>query len=353
MSGDYEPNDSLSLFREMVERQSKQQQPKIEQCLSFLKRHQLPTPDEILKIINSFVGEPRQRILCHHIFWNEWKLRRGLASLIHASHQASIDICRHDAALGELALSEGFQEEVDYTIGHAAQKDAVAYCALVIGVRDTLIEIQKNRVDIADDISRLRDSLFNSGISEFLRKLRNNLLHGRVIIPQWEVSYGFEQQASTGSMMYNVRDLIETGKWNDASRNYVLTLHDEKVQLSSIVREHFRLVNDLRRDVYDLFAKNVTPSEKDFFDIEDSYKQEGRRQWAKIMVGQMASGKSPYNYLHKFFDPETLREILRRPSHSKEQVDFIMALKAAELDWDDELRSMMYQMFGVPQNLES
>ena len=24
-----------------------------------------------------------------------------------------------------------------------------------------------------------------------------------------------------------------------------------------------------------------------------------------------------------------------------------MALKAAEIDWDDDLRNMMYQMFGV------
>ena len=133
----------------------------------------------------------------------------------------------------------------------------------------------------------------------------------------------------------------------------MLALHDEKVQLSSIVREHFRLLDGLSRQVDDMFARNVTPSEKDFVDIEDRHKRQGRKQWTKIIVGQMAIGKNPYEFLHRFFDSETLREILRRPSHSKEQVDFIMALKAAEIDWDDELRGMMYRIFGVTGNSDA
>ena len=67
----------------------------------------------------------------------------------------------------------------------------------------------------------------------------------------------------------------------------------------------------------------------------------------------MAIGNNPYEFLHRFFDPETLREILRRPSNSKEQVDFIMALKAAEIDWDDELRDMMCRIFGVAGNSDA
>ena len=337
--GNKEPNHSLSLLKEVIEIQDRQRQPKIDRCISYLKRHQLPTPEDIRETINSFVGETRQDILRHHPFWKEWILRRGMASLIHASHQASIDICRHDAVLGELARSKDFEERVDHTVGQAAQKDTVAYCALVFGVRDTLEEIRKTRVDIADEISELKDSLFNRDISKFLRQLRNNLLHGRIVIPQWEISYAVEQGRSSGSMIYKVKELIESGKWNDRSRDYVLALPDENVQLSAIVREHFRLLDGLGRQVDDMFARNVTPSEKDFVDVEDRHKRQRRRQWAKIIVGQMAERESPYEFLHKFFDPETLREILRRPSHSDEQVDFIMALKAAEIDWDDELRT--------------
>ena len=61
-------------------------------------------------------------------------------------------------------------------------------------------------------------------------------------------------------------------------------------------------------------------------------------------------GQGPYEYLHRFFDPETVREILRRPQHSKEQADFIIAVKAAELDCDDDLRRWLHKIFEVADN---
>ena len=350
MSKNNEDDRYLSYFQEMLEIQNKNKE---DQCISCLAEHRIPTPDDIRETINSLVGRKRQHVLHHHVFWKEWSLRQGMASLIRSSHQASMDICRHDAGLGELARSENFEKEVDYVVGHAVQKDTVAYCALAFGIRDTLKEFQKLRFDIANEVSEITDGLFDRDISEFLRELRNNLLHGRVIIPQWEISYGIGQQDSAGSMLYFIEDLIQSGNWNDKSRSFISTLHGEKIQLSSIVCEHFRLLNNLVREINSLFSKNVTPSEKDFFDIEDNHKKQIRRQRAKILIGQMASGKNPYDYLHKFFDPEALREILRRPSHSKEQVDFIMALKAVEVDWDDELRSMMYQMFAVARDSDT
>ena len=342
------PTQPLSVFRKIVEEENRQRQPAIDECIAYLTRNELPTSGSIRETINSLVGETRQHVLSHHIYWKEWTLRRGVTSLVHACHQASMDICRHDAALGELARSETFQDKVDYVVGHAAQKDVVAYCALVFGVKDTLKDIEKLRPDIADQLCTLRDSIFNRNISEFLRNLRNNLLHGQVTIPYWEISYDLEHgNSSTGSMMYNAKDLMRFGRWNEESRRYVLTFRDGKTHLSSIIREHFQLLSGICRAIDDVFSRHMTSCEKDFFDIEDTHKRKGRRQWTKVIVKQMASGKNPYDYLHKCFDPKTLREILRRPAHSKEQVDFIMDLQAVEIDWDHELRNMMYEKFGV------
>ena len=347
MHEDIEDNSSHLFLREMVETQNKREQDTIDRCRSVLTSGQLPTPDSTRREINSLVGEKRQAVLRYHVFWKESRLRRGIESLVNASHQASIDICRHDAALGELAPSENFQDIVDYRVGHAAQKDVVAYCSLVFGVRDTLEEIGKLRCEIADDISQIKSNLFESDISEFMRKLRNNLLHGRVVVPQWEISYGAKSQFSTGSMMYYVEDLIQSGEWNDSSRKFILAHHGKKVQLSTIVREHFRLLLKSIQEYKGLLSRNVTPSEKDYFDIEDGHKRQVSKQWIRIMIGQMAEGKNPYDYLHRFFAPEALREILRYPSHSREQVDFMMALKADEMDWDNDLRNMMYRLFEV------
>lgn len=353
MSGKYDENHSMSWFHDIVENKRKEQQYRVDKCISCLNKHQIPTPDSIRGIINSLVGEARQQVLRHHMFWKEWTLREGLSSLLHASHQASIDICRHDAALGELACSESFQKEVDRTVGYAAQKDVVAYCALAFGIRDILKEIIELRPDIKVKVSELRNALFDADISEFLRELRNHLLHGRVVIPQWEVSYGLESPNNTGSMIYHVGNLMQSVKWNDESRKYVSNNYKEKIQLSIVIRHHFKLLNETVREIQNIFPNNVSTSEQDYFDIEDAHKRETRRQWAKITVSQVAGGKNPYDYLHIFFDPETQREILRYPLHSKEQVDFIMALKAAEIDWDDELRSTMYQIFRVTRDSDA
>lgn len=72
-----------------------------------------------------------------------------------------------------------------------------------------------------------------------------------------------------------------------------------------------------------------------------------RTQWTRILLGQLPKGKSPYEYLHRFFDSDTLREILRHARNSKDQVDFMMTLKSTEIDWDDDLPETIYRLFGV------
>ena len=224
-----ETDDPFSLLSDMAASQYRQQKEKEAQCISFLKSNGPPTPDSIRTTMNSLVGEARQRVLSHHGFWTEWRLRRGLRSLFHAAHKASIDICRHDASLAELASSQYFEHEVEHSLEFASQKDAVAYCALVFGVRDTLKEICKVRRDIEDKIAELRSSVFEKDISEFFRELRNNLLHGRVVIPQWEISYDHKTQHRTGAMLYPANSLIQSGKWNDRSLGFINSFGEEKV----------------------------------------------------------------------------------------------------------------------------
>ena len=147
-------------------------------------------------------------------------------------------------------------------------------------------------------------------------------------------------------MSYPVAEMLESKHWKD-SASFISNAADSELRLSEVVGVHFRFLQDVHVKLKDLFARNVSEAERDFFQIEDSYKRYCRRQWTKVLVNQIGSDKDPYEYLHRFFDPETIREILRLPRHSKEQVDFIIALKATELDCDDELRNMLYRKFGV------
>ena len=91
----------------------------------------------------------------------------------------------------------------------------------------------------------------------------------------------------------------------------------------------------------------MTAAEQDFFNIEDSHRRFLKKQWITIFVDQIGKEKDPYDYLHRYFSPEEVREILRRPSHTKQQVDFMIGLKGAEIDCDERLRKKLYQKFEV------
>ena len=334
----------------MDRHQRAHEQSVVQLVVPHLKSGALPTPADVRDEINSLVGERRQKLLRHHRYWREHTLRKGLDSLVHSAHQASIDVSRHDAALGALAESSDFQDKVDFGVGHVAQKDVVAYCALAFGVRDALKKLLGMRSDIADEISKAQNEVFGTDISEFLRKLRNNLFHGRVVFPQWSVSYDTVRQTRSGSMRYPVEELAASGRWNNQALRYMQSSADGHLCLSVIVRDHFTLLNKLKTSLDALFARNMSQAEKDYWCIEDSHKRLARRNLTKVLVGQIGKGKNPYDYLHRFFEPAALREILRYPHHSKEQVDFMINLKSDEIDFDLELRKMLYDSFGVPRN---
>ena len=345
---DNDDTPELASFFRAMEHSQRTREDRIDNYVRpHLESGALPTPDDVRDAINSLVAERRQKLLRYHKFWREHTLRRGLDSLVHSARQASIDVSRHDAALGALADSAKYQDEVDLAVGHVAQKDVVAYCALALGVREALKEIRDLRSDIADEISETENRVYCTDISEFVRKLRNNLLHGRVLVPQWSVSFDGERRTTTGSMRYSVEDLMASGVWNEQSLCYMRSSTDEHLHLSVVVRDHIALVNELKSRLDALFAQSMSQSEWDYCQLEDSHKRVLRRQWAKVLIGQIWNGKDPYGQLFRFFEPEVLREILRYPRHSKEQVDFMIALKSGEIDCDDELRQMLYRVFGV------
>jgi len=337
--------DPMSELRRLFDRQQQREQEIAEKTIiPCLERKEFPTPDDVREAIN-FRGGERQELLRHHAYWKEWRLRSGLESLMSTVHQAYVDICRTDAALGALAKRKDFEKHIDRAVGYAAQKDMMAYCSLVVGIRDTLRRISKRRPDIKDDIQNAMIQCFNQNISIFINDMKNNMIHGSVMMPRWEIVY--EPQELRGSMKYSKKELLSFGKWTSRAKRYINSVKSDKINLSEVTGEHFELLKDLDGKVQNLFAVNVTEAERDFFEIEDFHGRFQKRQWAKIMITQVGKDKNPYEYLHLYFDPDAIREILRRPRHSKEQVDFMIALKAAEIDCDDELRHALYEKFGV------
>ena len=214
MVGSSREADSRSLFKELVRSQEKRDEKIVKEVKSFLRSEKIPTPEDVRKTINSCVGDRRQDLMCHHIYWKERQLRLGLESLLRAAHRAHVDICRHDAALGSLARARDFEDHVDHTIGYAAQKDMVAYCSLAVGVFGNLRRIEATRPDIKKKIRSVADECFDHNVTDFIKCLRTNLVHGSVVIPKWKISYDWQGQDSSGAMTYEKQELLGFGDWN-------------------------------------------------------------------------------------------------------------------------------------------
>ena len=331
-------------FIAFLKMKEQQDQKANEAVIAFLKTKQLPTPNHIRAVINASVGQ-RPQLLRHHAFWEEYTLRLGLESLLRSAHQAYVDICRNDAALGSLANATDFERHVDHTVGYTAQKDLMAYCSLVFGVSDTLRRIKKRRADIEDRLWQITAGPFSSDVAKFLKDLRNNLSHGSVVIPQWHLS--FQPSGPVGSMMYPKHALLQFGKWGASSKAYVTSITGDNLNIANAIGEHVGALIQFDREIQNLFARNKTPAERDFFDIEDSHKRFLRRQWISIFLDQAGNEKDPYDYLHRYFSPEEVREIQRQPHRSKEQIDFMIGLKGAEIECDEALKLKLYEKFGV------
>jgi len=135
--------DNRELFKRYSDMERQQKDVENRKVISYLKRGDIPTGDEIRNIIHWRIGPERTSLMRYHIYWKQHRLKEGLKALYSAAHQTYIDICRHAAALGALSSSNGFEAHVDHALGHAAQKDMMAYCALVVGLRQILGNIQR------------------------------------------------------------------------------------------------------------------------------------------------------------------------------------------------------------------
>lgn len=332
----------LELLRQDKQRREKQDSAVAE----LLRRGEIPTPVDARRIINMRVGEARQFLLSNHIYWKERKLRQGLKALIDTSRRAYIDIIGHNAALGALARGRwNFHEHVDHAITEPVQKDVMAFCSAAHATIDTVRRVRKLREDVAAQIEEVISASFSDDVCDFIMALRMNISHGSVSLPRWSVHYS--KGTSDGVMNFAASDILSFGDWNGKSKRYIRSCEGGEVNIAEAIGEYFNRLTKFYWAVEDIFARNPTPAETDFYDIEDSFRRRAAGQWIKVLVSQVGKNLDPYDYLHHFFDSSEVRQILRRARHSKEQVDYLIALKDTEIECDESLRDMLYRYFGV------
>lgn len=337
--------NSLTFMKKCLAQQEAKQEDQFKNAIAVLKTGALPTPTETVAVINAAVTK-RPTILSHHCFWKEMKTREGLKSIIEVAHTSYVDICRHNAAL--VGLSENysvFEDQVSHMISNPLQKDVMAFCAAAFGCVDTVRRLKKCRSDIADQIGDAISNNLSGHVFDFILSLRKNLSHGSVVIPAWTLTK--DQEGTSGSMVLEVEGLLSFGEWSSGAKAYLKTAEKGKVDIAKAIGEYNSGLIKFAQCIDNILVRSVTDAERDYYNIEDSWKRLVSGQWMKVLASQIGKGKNPYDFLHKYFTPEEVREISRKPKHSQEQVDYIISLRSVETQCDDDLRSKLYELFGV------
>jgi hypothetical protein len=310
----------------------------------ILERSIFPTSAKERELICSLSLNYFPNVIASHKFWREHKLREGLFALIQAAQGACMDLKKHEAALSTVSLGNSrSHEHIEFTIANPFQKDVMAYCAAAIGIIDNIRRITKSRPDLEQKVVELLKRCFDTELQDFIKDLRNNLSHGAVVIPAWTINYG--PDGTNGIMRFESEELLLLGKW--CTKSTKMIREKTHMHVGEIIFEHSKSITKFHNAIREIFARNISDAERDYFDIVDQRNRTHRAQMMSLLVQQIGRSKNPYDHLHKFFEPEHLRHILRLPKHSKEQVDLIIQLKSVEMDCNDSLRSALYKIFSV------
>ena len=334
-----------AFFLDLMREKQNRKMSNLQAAIAFLDTRTVPTPQEIVSVINSTITE-RQIILSHHAFWEEKKIKSGLRIIINVAHEAYIDICRHKAVL--ISLSEKydkFEQEVDAKVSIPLQKDVMSFCTAAHACIDTTRRLKSCRPDIALQIDDAIRAHLTGDVFEFVKSLRRNLSHGSVIMANWNLTS--DKAGNSGAMIFRVDELLRFGEWNAGAKSYLQSFTKGYVDTAEAMGSYNHGLIKFSKDLEDIFARNRTSAEIDYYNIEDTHRKNVSCQWMKVIATQIAVNKNPYDFLHRFFDEKEQREILRRPNNSKEQADYIISLRSVETACDEELRAAIYNLFRV------
>ena len=294
---------------------------------------------------NLLAGHPAKKL------WDSVENVRRAFDILNQSRAAIVDLVGkfhsrvvhnlYGQADWEPALSEATKEV--YTYSSAAVSLVQAYRHMISGNDKFVHEYDKLRADIFKD----------STIVRFFSDLRNsnNHIHILAASPHYTITTHFKGEREVRSGIRFNREMILKGDhWTAESKSFVTTR--DNLEVVKLIDEHFNLASYFKDIV--LFRTGVH-SDKGYRDI-------GRIQNARSVMGnrislgillQMAVSKkiNPYEYLHKWFTDDELKNIYSFGDHTKEQLEYMISLRDPFGFCDRDTREKLYKLFSVPLDL--
>jgi hypothetical protein len=348
-----QPNRSPLSDRQLIADALQRQQAQKEQladeiAAAFAAAGPFCTTIATREIINrGLPPQQRKRVIRAHPYWREHKVRIGLAALVSAAQDAQLDFVQAEVALSEYARrKEKYDAHVSHTVRNPAQKEMLAFTGAVVGFVDTIHkQLMPIRHDIRGPLRAALNEFRKPAAYDFIDRLRNNLLHGEVTVPNTVVTTS--ANGTHGTIQFDTEELLAFGTWTPVAKQFMAAF-PERMPIASVMAECTRALASCSEQVKSILRQNPTDAEIDYHAIEDDGRRWAGGQWMKVVLHPHAKkGTDPYPHLHRWFDADELREIMRRPRHSAEQVELMIALKSPDVACGGELRALLYKLFNV------
>ena len=248
------------------------------------------------------------------------------------------DLHRHDDR--EPALNEATKEVYTYS------------CAVT-----SLVQAYRHMVSGNDDFKRkydaLRAEIFSgSKIVRFFSDLRNNNNHIHILTasPHYTITTRFEGKREVKSGISFNRDLILNGDWSKESKEFVT--ERDSLEVVELLDEHYKLASQFKSIVLFRTGIQFDIGYRDLARILHARKTVAARAWLGVVLQSAVPKKlNPYEYLSHWFTESELKNIYSFNDHTREQLEYMIALRDPFGFCDHHTRKELYKLFSVPLDL--
>jgi hypothetical protein len=311
----------------------------------------VPVPDEIHDaILTLFVTDAIEVLRAHPGFKLEEKIR-SLWTTFELFNQASSDL------ISALDVLDQFSQRPEFNYRSHKDKLAVMESRIrkeIFAFSTLAHSLQEHCCGLRSDweprgtTEQISSCFGSDGLHDFIRKLRNCLHHQSMVEADWLI----RDAGANATSHYVFRRLeLQAVKeaWNVDARRYLGSLPDE-IDVRDVVQSYVPRVRAFYDWLLAACEAAPPPAVADYRRCWNAHRQRSEQMtWRLLLMEFLKQGIDPYSYLQRYLTPAEMEEAMRLPKRSPEQVDFIIAAVDELSACDDELRSLIYQLFRVAQ----
>lgn len=191
-----------------------------------------------------------------------------------------------------------------------------------------------------------KDQMFaNDEMHNFIKKFRDFIVHNYIVQPEHEVVFSLNGRSVDFVLQQEM--LFRWPEWNKLSRDFI-ERYPNGINVESLFLSYTQKVKEFLNWFHSEVNRIYGIEISDYRRCEGLLKRYNSQTWWRIILNRAINLKrNPYEYLDRYFTQDQLNEIESFPHKSKRQVDRMIEILDDYEACDDEIRSLVYDLFEI------